>query len=55
MQHDAGGPLFHNGVLYGLIKSEECGPGSLNVPGLHTKVSNHVDWIREKTGMHPLS
>jgi len=55
LKRDGGGPLYYNGVLYGLIKSEECGPGSPSLPGLHTKVSLFVDWIRAKTGLYPSS
>lgn len=46
---DYGGPLTINGTQIGIVSwsMKPCA----SVPGVYTKVSHYIDWIKEKTGI----
>jgi len=51
-QGDSGGPLFKNGsvaVIHGVVSNGE-GCALPNTPGMYARVSDYLNWIKEKTG-----
>lgn len=50
-QGDSGGPFAQSGVLIG-ITSFGRGCARANTPGVYTRVSNYVDWIRYYVNNH---
>ncbi|XP_017177931.1 kallikrein-13 isoform X3 [Mus musculus] len=44
---DSGGPLICNGKLYGIISWGDFPCGQPNRPGVYTRVSKYLRWIRE--------
>ncbi|XP_069314063.1 kallikrein-13-like isoform X3 [Eulemur rufifrons] len=49
---DSGGPLVCNGTLHGIISWGDFPCGQPNRPGVYTRVSKYVSWIRETIQKH---
>ncbi|XP_041601962.1 kallikrein-13 isoform X3 [Vulpes lagopus] len=49
---DSGGPLICNGTLHGIISWGDFPCGQPNRPGVYTRVSQYVLWIRETIRNH---
>lgn len=45
---DWGGPLVGNGTLVGVTSFGDC---ANEYPGLFTRISYYIDWIKERTGL----
>ena len=45
-QGDSGGPLTVGGKLVGIV-SWSIGCGESEYPGVYTRVSKYIDWIKE--------
>ncbi|XP_058123546.1 trypsin-1-like [Anopheles ziemanni] len=48
---DSGGPLLHHGVQVGIVSWSVRPCGAAPYPGVLTKVSHHLDFIREHTSI----
>ncbi|XP_004411179.1 PREDICTED: kallikrein-1-like [Odobenus rosmarus divergens] len=44
---DSGGPLICDGVLQGITSWGNMPCGSPNMPAIYTKVTSHLEWIKE--------
>ncbi|VCW53664.1 unnamed protein product [Gulo gulo] len=49
---DSGGPLICNGTLHGIISWGDFPCGQPNRPGVYTRVSQYVLWIRDTIRKH---
>ncbi|XP_023364670.1 kallikrein-13 isoform X2 [Otolemur garnettii] len=49
---DSGGPLVCNGTLHGIISWGDFPCGQPDRPGVYTRVSRYVSWIRETIQKH---
>lgn len=48
---DSGGPLTINGMQIGAVSWSVKPCTVAPYPGVYTKVSHYIDWIKEKTGV----
>ncbi|XP_060031233.1 kallikrein-13 isoform X2 [Erinaceus europaeus] len=49
---DSGGPLICNGTLHGIISWGDFPCGQPSRPGVYTRVSRYVQWIRDTIRRH---
>ncbi|CAD7082541.1 unnamed protein product [Hermetia illucens] len=49
---DSGGPLLINGYQHGIVSWSVKPCTVAPYPGVYTKVSHYVDWLRTKTGLN---
>ncbi|XP_059476937.1 trypsin-1-like [Neocloeon triangulifer] len=48
---DSGGPLYKDGVLYGIVSWGSSACGEPDLPGVYTRVSYFRDWIYNQIGV----